>query len=190
MQYHNQSPQNHGKLLYDDYIEHEAGALRALEDYLNSLAYSPTTSSTSGRGSNPITSVSAGSLNNYAQANTSESGDIADQDSRSALNTGCSSFQNDLEVGKLSTSTLHVLSCMNSRKHTVILHEELVTHITDDRQLFQTLRERYFEHVGRLKRYWSLRAINEIHFMKVLNTGLKIKKNLTLFLLSPNNIIF
>ncbi|CAF3619011.1 unnamed protein product [Fusarium graminearum] len=77
--YHNQFPQNRGKLLHDDYIEHEAGALRALEDYLNSLAYSPTTSSTSGRGSNPTTSVSAGSFDNYAQANTSESGDIADQ---------------------------------------------------------------------------------------------------------------
>ncbi|CAF3524398.1 unnamed protein product [Fusarium graminearum] len=162
---------NRGKLLHDDYIEHEAGALRALEDYLNSLAYSPTTSSTSGRGSNPTTSVSAGSFDNYAQANTSESGDIADQYSRSAANTGCSSFQKDLEIGKLSTSTLHVLSCMTSRKYTMILHEESVTHITNDRQLFQTLRERYFEHIGRLKRHSSLRTINAIHFMKFAYGG-------------------
>ncbi|EXL39037.1 hypothetical protein FOCG_18340 [Fusarium oxysporum f. sp. radicis-lycopersici 26381] len=162
---------NRGKLLYDDYIEHEEGALQALEDYLNLLAYLPTASSTSGRGSNLATSVSTGSFNNYAQASTSESSDIADQDSINAVNARYSSSQNDLEIGKLSTSTLHVLSCMNSRKHTVILHEELVTNVADDRQLFQTLRDRYFEHKGRLKRRWSLRTIHAIHFMKFAYGG-------------------
>ncbi|KAF5583574.1 hypothetical protein FPCIR_8989 [Fusarium pseudocircinatum] len=155
-----------GKLLYDDYIEHESGALQTLEDYLNSLAYSPANHPTRRRGSNPIFPGSAGSFNNYAHANTPETGDIADENSRSAAYTECSPFQQDLEVGKLPTSALHVLSGMNSQKHTVILHEELVTHITDDRQLFQALRETYFEHVGKLKCHWSLRTINAIHFMK------------------------
>ncbi|KAF5531725.1 heterokaryon incompatibility protein het-E-1 [Fusarium mexicanum] len=158
---------NRGKLLYDDYIEHEAGALQTLEDYLHSLAYSPTNHSTRESGSDPIYPVSAGSFNNYAQANTLGSVDIADEASRSAAYTEGSPFQQDLEVGKLPTSALHVLSGMNSRKHTVILHEELVTHITNDRQLFQALRETYFEHVGKLKCYWSLRTINAIQFMKV-----------------------
>ncbi|RGP81158.1 carbohydrate-binding module family [Fusarium longipes] len=163
---------NRGKLLYDDYIEHESGALKGLEDYLNSVAYSPTMSSTSGSGSNPTTSVSGGSSNHgWPQASASGSGDIADQNSRSTVDTGTSPFQKDLEKGNLSTSTLHVLSCMNSRKHTVILREELVTHITDDRQLFRTLQERYFEHVGKLKRHWSLRTLNAIHFMKFAYGG-------------------
>jgi hypothetical protein len=97
----------------------------------------------------------------------SGSSDIADQGSKQSLNTSSSSSQKDLETGKSSTNTLHLLSCMDSRRHTVILHEELVTNIFDDQQLFKALRDRYLEHVGRLKRHWSLRTVHAIHFMKV-----------------------
>ncbi|CAG7559464.1 unnamed protein product [Fusarium equiseti] len=158
---------NRGKSLYDDYIEHEQGALQALQDYLNSVAYLSIASSIGGSGPNLASPVSSGDSNTFTQTRISGSTDIADQCSKLTLNQKTSSVQKDLETGKSSTNTLHVLSCMDSRKHTVILNEELVTNVFDDQQLFKTLRERYFGHVGTLKRHWSLRTVHAIHFMKV-----------------------
>lgn len=103
-----------------------------------------------------------------AWARSSDSGDIADQARETPIGSIRSNrVRKDVELGEISTRTLHLLSCMEKGRHTVELHQELITHIMDDRQLFHTLRRSYHEHRGRLRSYWSLRTVHSIHFMKV-----------------------
>ncbi|KAF4428917.1 carbohydrate-binding module family 21 [Fusarium austroafricanum] len=158
-----------GKWLYDDYMEHEEGALHALQHRLNSSIYRSAASSTNNRGHGLPTCVPSGSTrpaNRSAAASITNSCDIADQNPGAGVNLGSSASRNDLEKGKASLNTLRILSCLDSRRHSVVLHEELVTDVADDQQLFKALRNRYYEHRGKLKRHWSLRTVQAIHFMK------------------------
>ncbi|KAI8666162.1 hypothetical protein NCS57_00840200 [Fusarium keratoplasticum] len=160
-----------GKPLYDDYVEHEPGALQALQAYLNSSAYRSRTSSSRGNGHESAISAPSDSSNSSVQASTSQSGDRADQARSPPGHARISRFREDLEMGELSGTSLHLLSCMELRRHAVVLHPELVTHITDDRHLFRTLRNSYHEHRGKLRGYCSLRTIHAIHFMKFAYGG-------------------
>jgi hypothetical protein len=74
-------------------------------------------------------------------------------------------FLKDVELGE--TRTLHLLYCMEKGRHSVELYQELITHITDDQQLFHLLRNSYYTHRGRFRPYWSLKTVHSIHFMKV-----------------------
>jgi hypothetical protein len=79
-----------------------------------------------------------------------------------------SSFdQKDVELGEDSNRTLRLMSCIERRGHPVTLHQEVVSHIKDDRELFHALRCIYHNHKGRFESFWSLRTIHAIHFMKV-----------------------
>lgn len=75
--------------------------------------------------------------------------------------------QKDVELGEDSSRTLRLMSCIEKRGHPVTLHQEVVSHIKDDRELFHALRRIYHNHKGRFESYWSLRTIHAIHFMKV-----------------------
>ncbi|KAL3962979.1 hypothetical protein ACCO45_004502 [Purpureocillium lilacinum] len=159
-----------GKTLYDDYVEHEPGALHALQDYLNSSAYRSKSIPTSGQvhGSSMSPSSPSASSTNSMQASTSGCAVIADQARKTPLgNTRTSRFREDIEMGEVSTNTLHLLSCMERGRFGADLRSEVVTNIKDDGQLFHTLRKSYHGHRGRLRPYWSLRTVYSIHFMKV-----------------------
>ncbi|KAM5363817.1 hypothetical protein ACJZ2D_011793 [Fusarium nematophilum] len=160
-----------GKLLYDDYVEHEPGALQDLQAYLNSSAYRSGTGSSSGNSPESSIWTPSSPPGSSVQASNSESSDIADQHPKAPSNARISRFREDLELGELSATTLHLLSCMEQRRYAVVLHQELVTHITDDRNLFRTLRDSYHEHRGKLRGYCSLRTIHAIHFMKFAYGG-------------------
>lgn len=159
--------QRSGMALYDDYIEHELGALQALQDYLNFSKHGKKTEAEIGHSPTSTRLVSPESSDSGSrQAIGSYSSDIADQGpGRNRGNITSSGSQTDLELGQTSTNTLHLLSCMETKKHTVNLHQEPVTHITDDRQLFRLLKQSYCKH--RAKSRWSLRTVSSIHFMKV-----------------------
>jgi hypothetical protein len=73
----------------------------------------------------------------------------------------------DVEQATPSGRTLHLLFCTERGRHAVCLHQDNVTNVTDDQDLFRTLRQLYRGHRGRLRPYWSLRTISSIHFMKV-----------------------
>jgi hypothetical protein len=75
--------------------------------------------------------------------------------------------QKDVELGEDSSRTLRLMSCIERRGHQVTLHQEVVSHIKDDRELFHALRCIYHNHKGRFESFWSLRTIHAIHFMKV-----------------------
>jgi len=101
-------------------------------------------------------------------AHSANSSDIADQMYETTIrNSRIDCDRKDAESNEISARTLHLLSCMEKGKHSVELHQVIITHITDDRQLFHTLRRSYHEHRGRFRSYWSLRTVHSIHFMKV-----------------------
>lgn len=73
----------------------------------------------------------------------------------------------EVELGKTANETLHLLSCTQKGRYAVALHQNLVTDITDDRKLFQMLRDSYFKQRGDLRPYWALKTLQGIHFVKV-----------------------
>lgn len=161
--------QRHGKTLYDDYIEHKPGALQALRQYLEATTLPMKASSASNQSP---TSSQAASI--YTQnpiptsARISTSSNAADQSANRPNNVQIASAQQDIEMGDPSTRrTLLLLCCIERRGRPVRLHQELVTHITDDRELFSTLRRIYYNHRGKIETLWSLRTLHSIHFMKV-----------------------
>jgi hypothetical protein len=160
--------QGQGKILYDDYIENEPGALQDLQKYLNGPAYRTRTAlERSQHPTAPGSGHSHTSTGRSTWARRANSGDIADQVYANSIGSAGGRFQEDVELGEISTRTLYLLSGMENGKHGTKLSRELVTHIIDDRQLFHTLRRIYHESRGRLRPYWSLRTLHSIHFMKV-----------------------
>jgi hypothetical protein len=158
--------QPEGKRLYDDYVELEPGAIEVLQRHLNTSAYrSHVNHQNHGAGRSP--------QNVNLEANSANGSDLFSRDiTDQAQTSGFGSIESvlsrtDVEQGDKATRTLHLLSCMESGRYGVELHQELITHIMDDLQLFRTLRRSYQKHRGSLKSYWSLRTIQSIHFMKV-----------------------
>ncbi|KAF5240546.1 hypothetical protein FANTH_9517 [Fusarium anthophilum] len=77
-----------GKLLYDDYIEHEPGALQALQNYLNSSAYRSRSSLASVDGHDSGIPIPSDPSSSSVQESTSKSGDIVDQASKARAFSG------------------------------------------------------------------------------------------------------
>ena len=157
--------QGNGKELYDDYVEHELGALQTLRDHLSSAAYGSKTTSESNQGSSldSPSSSSHTSKGSSAKASSSHSAELADQVGKEV----------DIELGEtihyanLGQESLHLLCCIEKGRYRIDLHQELITNISDDRSLFRTLRRVYHDQRGRMRPYWSLRSVHSIHFMKV-----------------------
>jgi hypothetical protein len=161
--------QSLGKELYDDYMEHEPGALEALRDYLSTSAYRSKTGPQRHQDRTPAQSVPSSSFNNSSiEASSFGVVDNVHQGNDDPVERiGANQYREDIELGDIPTHTLYLLSCMEKGMYAVYLHQELVTRIADDRELFRTLRKTYQEHRGRLRPYWSLRTVRSIHFMKV-----------------------
>ncbi|PVH90880.1 hypothetical protein DM02DRAFT_546931 [Periconia macrospinosa] len=159
-----------GKRLYDDYVEHEPGALQALQEFLNASAYRTRMTPEGDHTSSP-SGLSYTFNSSLAWVHSSNSSDIADQMRKTVGSSRSNYDRKDAELGEMSTRTLHLLSCMEKGGHSVELHQEIITNVTDDRQLFHTLRRSYHEHRGRFRPYWSLRTVHSIHFMKFAYGG-------------------
>lgn len=68
---------------------------------------------------------------------------------------------------------------MEKGRYGINLYQELVTHVTDDQQLFRLLRQIYRENKGDLKLRLSLRTVSRIQLVKVsiLHAQLQKKKH-------------
>lgn len=93
--------------------------------------------------------------------------DIADQPATNPYNFETSNVFHDVEQPTKSTRSLLLLTCIKRHGRPVKLHQEFVTHIADDRQLFHALRKIYFNHRQKFEFFWSLRTLHSIHFMRV-----------------------
>lgn len=161
--------QRHGKRLYDDYIEHEHGALQALHNYLDATTVP-------NKGMTPSESVQSSSYAARLYTPNAPSTqttyplttiDIADQPATNPYNFETSNVFHDVEQPTKSTRSLLLLTCIKRHGRPVKLHQEFVTHIADDRQLFHALRKIYFNHRQKFEFFWSLRTLHSIHFMRV-----------------------
>ncbi|KAF2969777.1 hypothetical protein GQX73_g3796 [Xylaria multiplex] len=159
----------YGKRLYDDYVEHEFGALQALEDYLNRSVYYGS-GSEGGYVRAVADSVRPLSPESSTQPSSSTSGDIADQVHESnAENAKFNPSETDVESGTNGLDTRmarHLFSIYEKGTYRVQLIQHPVGHIFNDRQLFQELQQSYRQNRGRLRSYCSLRKVCGIHFAK------------------------
>lgn len=161
--------QRHGKSSYDDYVEHVLGALDALEGHLRSSVdrSSPRHEFDQGQAAsaNPHRNRSN---NRSTPAGGPNSGGIAEEQ-REDL------YSNGEENRTPQSSTMHLISCMETwswrrgrLRSRIQLHEDIVTSVPDDCQLFQLLRVNYDARKGGL--FWRLvspRTLKSINFMKV-----------------------
>ncbi|CAI7653456.1 unnamed protein product [Penicillium crustosum] len=157
-----------GKRLYDDYIEREPGALHALQNYLKVTTVSKKTMTPSEHGQSFSRAAFLYTPNTQPTQTTYPltTVDIANQ---SVTNPGISETSNvfhDIEQSTKPTRLL-LLACIKRQGRPVKLHQEFVTHIADDQQLFHALRKIYYDHRKRLESFWSLRTLHSIHFMRV-----------------------
>ncbi|KAI1120584.1 hypothetical protein F5Y10DRAFT_289549 [Nemania abortiva] len=143
-----------GRKLYDDYVEHEPGALQDMQNYLNTLAYQSRFES--GTPPGLATSRSSTSL---LQPRSSTLSDISSQRFQALIGISTGNYSpDDGEVGETTTSALHLFVCMEKEQYKVELYPESVEKITCDRELFRKLRNSYHQRRGRLRPYWSIRT--------------------------------
>ncbi|KAB8236421.1 uncharacterized protein BDW43DRAFT_239171 [Aspergillus alliaceus] len=162
----------HGKWLYDDYIEHDAGALHVLQNHLNTLMYQTETSTEGDNGHSSSHSSRVGTPNrSSAVVNSSNTGGMLGELHDASADVGIGSAIRDVELGESPHHTFHLLLCEEMGRYGVELHQLPVTHIMDDRQFFCALQRVYYEHRGRFKPFWSLRTVRGIHFMKFTYGG-------------------
>ncbi|CAG7937924.1 unnamed protein product [Penicillium olsonii] len=165
-------PENHQRFrwtnLYDDYVEHKPGALKKLQDYLTSTTVpadprnvSPTNSQGQPSRAASMYTPSPSSLS----IGVSTSNDTTIQPTHPASNIRTGITQNTSPGGS-SAGPLLLLSCIERRGHPVELYQEVVTNITDDRELFHSLNRAYHSRRTKFKSFWSLRTLHGIHFMK------------------------
>lgn len=152
--------------MYDDYIEHESGALQALEDYLRTFAYRSKAAGDSQAhqpGSSPHLSIAPRQVLNSGSSQTIASG--SGDKTYEMLQTNSKDGM-DLEQGE-EKATLHLMCTMVKGRFADKLHQESVTQVSTDQELFWALRKTYHEHRGKWKRLLSLSVIESIEFMKV-----------------------
>jgi hypothetical protein len=158
--------QSRGTRLYDDYVEHEEGALQALENYLNSSVY---VSAAAPGSCHPSSSgnLSSDPPPNGNSAITLGSSSVEEKFDPTKKSAGSENISTDVEQGVVSTRVRHLLCCLESKSYRSGLRQEIVTNITSDRELFHTLSNGYHRQRGKHRPYWSLRSISSIQFMKV-----------------------
>lgn len=154
--------QRHGKNLYDDYVEHEPGALQALQEFLKATTV-PTYIVAKGTTSKSSSSAAArytpnpGGLQARPCASTPQGGNVTQQaittpGGQPAIASQC------IGTGNQQLRPLLLLCCIERRGRPITLHQEYVTQITDDRQLFHALRKIYFNHRRKFELFWSSRT--------------------------------
>ncbi|CAH0018343.1 unnamed protein product [Clonostachys rhizophaga] len=166
---------NKGKSIFEDYVENEPGALRALEAYLNTSAYqknntgsiSASSSSNEQRTHNTKSSASGSNSSNTLPTNVScHSGQGIGPDETTAA------FERDIELTASPSESLHLFTCIERGFHKLDFHQKIITNIPNDQTLFGSLREEYYcGYRGSWRRIVSLRAIQSVHFMKFLYGG-------------------
>ncbi|GLI79879.1 hypothetical protein PoHVEF18_008221 [Penicillium ochrochloron] len=167
----------HGKNLYDDYVEHEPGALQALQEFLKATTV-PTYIVAKGTASQSSSSAAAryipnsGGLQATPCGSTPQGGN-ATQEAITTPGSQLAIASQHIGSGNQESRPLLLLCCIERRGRPIKLHQEYVTQITDDRQLFHSLRKIYFSHRRKFESFWSLRTLHSIHFMKTSAVTLK-----------------
>ncbi|OKP13305.1 hypothetical protein PENSUB_1036 [Penicillium subrubescens] len=163
--------QRHGKNLYDDYVEHEPGALQALQEFLKATTV-PTYIVAKGTEIQGSSSAAArytpnsGGLQATPCASTPQGGGNVTQSAITTPGGQPAIASQHIGTGIQESRPLLLLCCIERRGRPIKLHQEYVTQITDDRQLFHALRKIYFSHRRKFESFWSLRKLHSIHFMK------------------------
>jgi hypothetical protein len=149
-------------------VEREPGALQALQKYLHEGAYRTRTPFTGAYRS--VNSQGTSELTRNNKQTLTSPFKVSDTTIKLPTDTpdGSDTTQRDedLEAG-YGPTTLHLLYCTKKGRYTFDLHQDLITDIKNDRYLFLMLRSRYYEHRGKLKKYWSLKTLHSINFAKV-----------------------
>ncbi|KAB8207929.1 hypothetical protein BDV34DRAFT_191377 [Aspergillus parasiticus] len=163
----------YGKRLYDDYIEREPGALQALQNYLDvsTVPKKKTMPSENDQRSSRAASLYTPNTPSTQTILPLPTVDIADQSVTKPGNSETSNVFHNIEQSTKPTRPLLLLACIKRHGRPVKLHQEFVTHIADDRQLFHALRQIYYNHRQRLESFWSLRTLHSIHFMRFIYAG-------------------
>ncbi|CAI6289655.1 unnamed protein product [Periconia digitata] len=161
-----------GKRLYDDYVEHVAGAAHDLQAYLDGAirrGQSETEHTTNNALPAPTTPFPRSEA---VSGFDSQSADVTDHRFSEDVESGKSaSIEHESKLTRAMPRTLHLFVCTSKSSHTTELHQEHVSEISDDRELFQELRRSYHKHRGRFRSYWSLTTVHSIHFMKFAYGG-------------------
>ncbi|KAL3468675.1 hypothetical protein BJX99DRAFT_252544 [Aspergillus californicus] len=159
-----------GKKLYDDYVVHEPGALQNLQEYLDATTIPVVPTNAAPASSHGQISSRAASMYtpNLTHLSTGifTSIDITDQPTHSPRDFQTDITQQPVESRASFTGPLWLLSCIERRGHPLQLHQEIITHVTDDRELFHALRKIYYSHRRKYESFWSMRTLHSIHFMK------------------------
>lgn len=152
-------------MLYDDYIEHEPGALDELSDYLNTFCQHDPGSDQS-RQSAAANLQSSGSAG--ARAAPSAKGP-SNEDSPSLIRDPSNNTTSaDIELANFPKNPLYLCLCADRKRYKVHLDQKSIIDITHDKELFLTLRRHYYtERKGLWRSYLSMRTIESINFTKV-----------------------
>lgn len=158
--------QTRGKLLYDDYVEYEPGALDALNEYLNT----PSNERISGSAEPGLPSTGAiplSSVSNSSQKPTSSS--LADNSRSRGVNGDArnTSITTDVEQAE-DQSPLFLCLCADKPRHKVYLDQKPINNVVNDQQVFSALRQHYHKQTKwRWRSFFSIRAVRTIQFTKV-----------------------
>ncbi|CAG9993889.1 unnamed protein product [Clonostachys byssicola] len=166
---------NKGNTLFEDYVENEPGALRALEAYLNTCAYLK---------NNAGSTSNSSSSNSHSTHNTQSSTSGSISSNTLPTNASCHSgqgmgpdetiraFERDIEMTASPSGSLHLFTCIERGFHKLDFNQKIITNIPNDQTLFESLREEHYcGYRGSWRRIVSLRAIQSVHFMKFLYGG-------------------
>jgi hypothetical protein len=150
-------------------VEHKPGALQALQKYLNTSAYRTKATLVESHGRTPPDNHASRTLGESStQIDTSGPGDIADEPLQGDISSSMDSYdQANTDISLDPMQTLHLFSCTDKGSNEWQLHQEVITNVQNDRQLFNGLRQQYRKHRSVLRPLWSFRTLQSIHFMKV-----------------------
>lgn len=62
---------------------------------------------------------------------------------------------------------LHLMACLQRGRYRRIVHQDRIEGITTDRALFAFLKNQTARHRGRMRKLFSLKSVQGIHFVKV-----------------------
>ena len=157
------APQHRNKLLYDDYVEHKPGSLKALQEYLNTSAYRTKAHPVENLGDAPSNNhASRTAEDSSAKENTPDSGDIAHQAPQGNPPSSTKSHdQANTHISPDTTRPPHLFPCTDKLEYGRTLHQDAITNVKTSLQLFEGLRKQYLKHRGDLRPYWSFRTISQ-----------------------------
>jgi hypothetical protein len=154
--------QSRGKMLRDDYIEHEPGALDALDEYLNS----PSSRHDSGPGITKPSSPTSNSRSITSAHPQRTASTFASAEEHQCPHNAMAT--DDIEIGRTDGPPLYLCLCADRKKYKVHLDQKPISDVSHDKELFVALKQHYQgERKGLWQSYLSIKTVESIHFTKV-----------------------